>query len=242
MRILSWNCNNGINKKIQIDYFKSFNPDIAVIPELKKSNIERLSPHSYSWVTNNHINPSSKGLGILTFNGYTIEELPRDDDMEIYIPVKVTKDTFSFNLLAVWNFYHACKQGRFKNLKGLNCLEYTVLEYYKELFASPCLIVGDWNLGPTFSKHSFIKILNLLNTYGIKSLYHECYKLSPENTKHSTFHSTRKTFHHLDHIFGSPFFIQNMSDFMIDDFKNVVLSDHAPLILDIKTDSRMDHN
>ena len=39
MNILLWNCNNGINKPKQIDYFKSFQCDLAVIPELKEGNI-----------------------------------------------------------------------------------------------------------------------------------------------------------------------------------------------------------
>jgi len=78
VRILSWNCNNGINKTSQIDYFKSSGPDIAIIPELKKSNIGSLSPTSWVWVTNNHSNPTPKGLGVLAFNGFQLTELPRD--------------------------------------------------------------------------------------------------------------------------------------------------------------------
>ena len=59
-----------------------------------------------------------KGLGILCFNGFQIQELPRDEDMEIYIPVKIKGKGIEFNLLAIWNFYWACKQGRFKGVKG----------------------------------------------------------------------------------------------------------------------------
>ena len=46
MKILLWNCNNGISKQTQIDYFESFECDLAVIPELKKHNIEKLNPSS----------------------------------------------------------------------------------------------------------------------------------------------------------------------------------------------------
>ena len=42
MRILQWNCCNGLGTKPQIEYFKSFECDIAVLPELKESNIEGL--------------------------------------------------------------------------------------------------------------------------------------------------------------------------------------------------------
>ena len=70
MRILLWNTNNGINKSEQINYFKSFECDLAVLPELKEHNIVTLNPTDFIWVTNNHTNPKPKGLGILTFNNY----------------------------------------------------------------------------------------------------------------------------------------------------------------------------
>jgi len=132
MRILSWNCNNGINQPEQLNYFKSFKPDLAIIPEVKEYNIEKLGPDSAVWVTNNPKNKSPKGLGVLAFNGFKLEELPRDHDMEIFIPLKVLKGDFSFNLLAVWNFYYVCKRGRFKDLKGPDCLEYSALKHYKK--------------------------------------------------------------------------------------------------------------
>ena len=101
MNILLWNCNNGINKLEQIDYFKSFQCDLAVIPELKERNISSLEPEYAAWVTNNHSNPNPKGLGVLTFNGWQLDELPRDEDMEIYIPLRIFNSSCSFNLLAV---------------------------------------------------------------------------------------------------------------------------------------------
>ena len=234
MRILLWNCCNGINQQTQIDYFNSFKPDLAILPELKKKNIQKLAPNDSIWITNNHTNKSPKGLGILTFNGFKLEPLPRDEEMEIFIPTKVTKDDFSFNLLAVWSFYHVCKQGRFKDLRGPNCLEYTALEYYKNLYSEPSLIAGDWNLGPTYSPESFIKILGILEKYGHKSLYHEFYHLKPHESNHQTFKPVKgKKPHHIDHFFGSVLFQKNMTNFHIDKIENAVLSDHAPLILDV---------
>ena len=75
MRILQWNCCNSLGTKPQIEYFKSFECDIAVLPELKESNIEGLKPSSYVWMTNNHKNPSPKGMGVLAFNGIELISL-----------------------------------------------------------------------------------------------------------------------------------------------------------------------
>ena len=161
--------------------------------------------------------------------------------MEIFIPLRVTKDSFAFNLLAVWNFYYASKQGRFKDLRGPECLEYSALRHYQPMFSDPSLIIGDWNLGPTFSQPSFLKIVDMASQSGMKSIYHEFFKLPHDQTNHSTFRQIRKGvphLHHLDHIFGSKFFYENISDLLIDDFTNVVRSDHAPVVLDINTNGQ----
>jgi exonuclease III len=234
MRILLWNVKEGIGKKAQVEYFMSFMPDLAIIPEIKENNISGLSPDAAVWVTNNHTNPNPKGLGILGFNGVEIEELERDEDMEIFIPLKVVKDGFSFNLLAVWNFYYACKQGRFKDVKGDDCLEWSALRHYRALFNDPAIVVGDWNFGPTCYESSYLTLDNMLEGGGMKSLYHKYYGLSPLETKHSTYITPTKYYHHIDHIFGSRFFIENMTSFHIEDLENAVLSDHAPVVLDVR--------
>jgi len=153
--------------------------------------------------------------------------------MEIYIPLKVSKADFSFNLLAVWNFYSACKQVKFKGLEGPNCLEFAALEYYRPLMNDPVLVAGDLNFGPTFAQAAFLKIVEILEKSGLKSLYHEYHALPHTESKNPTFRSTRNRLHHLDHIFGSRFFSEKMKTFQIDDLQNVVLSDHAPLVLDL---------
>ena len=242
MRILLWNCCNGIGDQSKIDYIKSFNPDIAVIPEIKEKNIAQIKPDDFVWITNNHKNTEPKGLGVLGFNGYKLTPLPRDEEMEIFIPLRITKDSFAFNLLAVWNFYSASKQGRFKDLKGPECLEYSALRYYKPMFCDPSLIIGDWNMGPTFALQSFLKVVDIASQSGMKSIYHEFFKLPHDKTNHSTFRRTHKGVahqHHLDQIFGSKFFYENISDLLIDDFTNVVHSDHAPVVLVINTNGQL---
>ena len=84
---------------------------------MKQSNIDVIKPDRSIWQTNNHSNKYPKGLGILSFNGVEISLLEFDKDMEIYLTIKVDYKNISFNLLAVWNFYYACKQGRFKDVK-----------------------------------------------------------------------------------------------------------------------------
>lgn len=232
MRLLVWNCNNGISNRSQIDYFKSFRPDIAILPELKEHNIPLLEPDSFVWRTNNFSNSKPKGLGVLAFNGYMLEELRGDPEMEIYLPIKVSKDVFTFSLLAFWNFYSVPKQGRFKGVKGKNGLEFSAIKFYQELLSGRAIFAGDLNFGPTFFQDEFLEVTKTLESFGQRSLYHHYYNLTPAESRDPTFRSSRKRLHHLDHVFGSVEFVDSLTDFRIEDFANVVLSDHAPLVVD----------
>lgn len=233
MKVLLWNCKNGIASASKISYFNSFSADIAIVPELIEKHIKFLKPDSAVWVTNNHTNPSPKGLAVLTFNGFKIEELDRDSDMEIFIPLRVSKKTFHFNLLAFWNFYSACKQGRFKGVNGAESLELSAIVHYKHLFKDPSLMVGDLNFGPTFCQQEFVELSEILGKSGMQSLYHKYENLPLSESKHSSFKSTRKKLHHIDHMFGSEFFSKNMCNYKIENIHEVVLSDHSPITLDI---------
>ena len=233
MRVVLWNCKDGINKQSQVDYFNNFEADLAILPELKEKNIETLSPDSAIWVTNNHYNRYPKGLGVLSFNGFNLEEYPRDEEMEIFIPLKVFKEEFSMNLLAVWNFYWACKQGRFKDVRGDNCLEWSALRHYKPLFDDPIMVAGDWNFGPTLYPKEFDKLDGMLEKSGLKSLYHIFHKIPLLESNHMTFRAPTGHLHHLDHIFGSKYFYANMKKLSVGDLESAVLSDHAPIILDM---------
>ena len=234
MRVLLWNCNNGMAKPEHISYFKSFRPDIAIIPELKMSNLDALDVSDAVWVTNNHSNPKPKGLGVVCFNEYSMVELDRDEDMEIFIPLKVSKGHFSFNLLAVWNFYYASKQGRFAGVKGENCLEWSAMRHYCPSMADPSLIIGDWNFGPKCFPESFSKLCGMAENYCLKSLYHSFHSLDEADSNHVTFKTTRGNFHQIDHFFGSETFQKTIRSYEIDEFKNVVLSDHAPTIVEFE--------
>lgn len=232
MRVLSWNNNNGIGRSAQIAYFKSFKPDIAVVPDLKKSQIEALAPDSYIWVTNNQSTVAPRGLGVLAYNGYKISALPRDEDLEIFIPVKVARNDFSFNLLAVWNFSGVSRE---EEIAGIRGLDFAALEQYKDLFKENFLMAGEWNLGPTLAEQGLRKVLSLFDQYEIKSLYKHMTTLPKREITNPAFRTPRNPLHHLDHMFGSTFFCDHANALNVDTFENVLLSDSAPLVLDVDT-------
>ena len=234
MKIVIWNCMNGMGRPEQIEMFKSLEADLAILPELKQKNIDALSPIDAVWVTNNQTNKTPKGLGVLSFNQTRLTELKRDEDMEIYIPLSVQNPKYRFDLLAVWNFYFACKQGRFKGVKGENCLEWSAIRKYTTEFGDDCLYGGDWNFGPTFSQPAFLKMCQMFEDAGSHSLYHEANKLDWASSNHMTFKSPSKSYHHLDHFFGTGLFTENMIQYEIPPVDDAVLSDHSPVILTLK--------
>ena len=225
---------NGMGRPEQIDMFKSFEADLAILPELKQKNIDALCPTDAVWITNNHTNKIPKGLGVLSFNQTRLTELERDEDMEIYIPFSVQSPKYAFDLLAVWNFYFECKQGRFKGVKGENCLEWSAIRKYTAEFGEDCLFGGDWNFGPTFSQPAFLEMCQMFENAGSHSLYHEANNLDWASSNHMTFKSPSKSYHHLDHFFGSKSFTANMINYEIPPVDDAVLSDHSPVILTLK--------
>ena len=98
MRILLWNCNNGLGSKEQREYFFSFKPDIAIIPELKEHNLESLSPENSIWVTS--LNHETFDV-IAKCHGYTLKGIEKDH-MICSLPFKVielsTKDLMPINI------------------------------------------------------------------------------------------------------------------------------------------------
>jgi hypothetical protein len=234
MRILLWNCNNGLGSQEQIDYFNALAPDLAILPELKRENIAQLRATSSSWITNNLTNNSPKGLGVIGFGDVRVQELERDPEMELYLPLAISSPDLEFNLVAVWNFYHACKQGRFRGVKGDGALEWVAIERYAASLPAPCLFGGDWNFGPTFSQRSFVKMCNLFSRFGYESLYHLRHGLQVDQSRHATFRTPNGHLHHLDHLFATTDFSAKMLDYEVFPVDQAVRSDHAPIVLTIK--------
>lgn len=225
---------NGMGRPEQIDLFKSLQPDLAILPELKEKNINALKPNDAVWITNNHENNNPKGLGLLSFNQTSLSPLSRDEDMEIYIPVSVYNPSYKFDLLGVWNFYWACKQGRFKGVRDENCLEWSAIRKYTSELKRACLFGGDWNFGPTFSQASFVEMCGMLNAAELKSLYHVKNRLEWHESNHMTYRSPTKSYHHLDHFFGSKLFVDNMVGYEIMGVDKATLSDHSPVVLSLR--------
>ena len=169
MKIAIWNVMNGMGSSQQIELFKSLCVDLAILPELKYKNIDGLNPKDAVWITNNFSNKTPKGLGVLSFNDTSLRELPRDEDMEIYIPITVKHPNYAFDLLAVWNFYFACKRGRFKGVKGDGCLEWSAIRKYTKELNSNCLLAEIGVLDQRFRRPNLFVCVKCTKMLGLRA-------------------------------------------------------------------------
>lgn len=238
MRVVLWNCKGGLKNEDKVKYLLDFQPDIAVIPEIRESHVQALNPQDSCWVTNHPSSKAPKGLGVLCFGIYRIERLPRDEEMEIFLPLRIHGGPQPFNLLAFWNFYHLCKHGRFRGAKREAGVELAALRHYRSFLADPSLFIGDLNMGPTLSLPNFSRVAVVLEEIGLKDL--SCIKpqRSSDASHWKTFRMRRNEkifYHHLDHAFGSAFFVKQFSSFQIDEKAMEIFSDHAPVALEFQT-------
>ncbi|MBL6651499.1 MAG: hypothetical protein ISP49_07900, partial [Reyranella sp.] len=102
MRVVAWNCNMALERKI--DALLALAPDIAVISECAEPGRLRLRSTS-PWMQGDPVwigrNPH-KGLAVFAFNGYAVRLAPAYHPSLRYIAPVHVDGPASCNLLAVW--------------------------------------------------------------------------------------------------------------------------------------------
>ena len=84
MRIVTWNCQMGLDKKV--DALLSLNPDVAVVPECSKKSAIALRQRGFNslWVGSN----PHKGLGVICRQDWPLRALPQPAQKWI-VPIEV---------------------------------------------------------------------------------------------------------------------------------------------------------
>jgi len=240
IRIVTWNCCKGdFTKKDAI--FNEYNPDIAIIQEIKKPAKE-INDHCI-WIPNR----LTKELGVCVVSS---EDLKLQycagypDSPEVFIPVKVSGKKVTFNLLAVWT------QKAGKYIESFN----RVLEDYHEfLHSAPSVIAGDFNSNPLWDKkhkkfnHSMLNE-KLDREFNLVSAFHTHNKVQPglETGDESTFfmYGHKDKPFHIDYCYVPKSWTLECAKIgLYDNWCNKEKtskdkkSDHCPLIVDLLIDS-----
>jgi hypothetical protein len=230
MRLIVWNCHQGLDKKIEL--IAGLRPDIAIIPECAKPQNPKLATMltkfeiaKSAWIGNNQ----HKGLGLFVFSN-SIKTGPvetRGGKFSMRIDLNIGEE---ISLIAMWT-------------QGPGYVEeaHATVEAYKELFKEKSVIfAGDlnsnkiWDSSRTLNHSALVK--RLREEFSLHSVYH--HHFAEEQGKESRptlcFTYNEKKPYHIDYIFIPEKWLSKIKAVELGEFRNWKhLSDHCPLIVDI---------
>jgi exodeoxyribonuclease-3 len=202
MRIVTWNCQMGLDKKV--DALLTLNPDVAVVPECSEKSAIALRQRGFNslWFG---FNPH-KGLGVICRQDCALRALPQPEQKWI-APVEVNAPT-PFTLIAVW----ACQIGT-KRADNYIGQVYQALTAHPEWFSQrPVVLAGDLNSNKIWDAHQKVgnhsAVVKLLDEHGLVSAYHDWFREPQgEESRHTMFFYRRdeRTFHSITSSFRATF-------------------------------------
>jgi len=230
MRIVSWNCNGALRKKLHL--LDELRADILVVQECE-SPAQTQDAHykqwagNYLWAGEN----KHKGLGVFVKSGMRLEPLALDAGrLQLFLPCRVDGIT----LLAVWT-----KEAGSPTFKYIGQL-YKWLQLHKAQFAKPrAIVIGDlnsnarWDVWDRWWNHS--DVVKELADIGLHSLYHAQTGQHQGSEAQPTFFLHRKLEkpYHIDYAFLSEM-LKASAHLSIGATEHwLEYSDHLPLIVDI---------
>lgn len=219
MRIVTWNCNGGLRKKLKP--LDSMGADLYVIQECE--NPDESTAQFRDWA-GNYLwcgEGKNKGIGIFARNGHKLRKLnweriytlPGSDpnnaksaswhtnELKEFLPVRIND---SFNLLAVWT-----KQSQGGTFGYAGQLWRYLQSHQKEIGSDDCLVLGDlnsnvkWDRPDRWWNHS--DNVRILRSIGLQSLYHDSKGIEQGGEPDPTFflYRRRDRAYHIDYIFAS---------------------------------------
>jgi exodeoxyribonuclease-3 len=217
-------------------------PDIAVIsecaaPEHMAKLAPRFAPTSSVWIGSN----SRKGLGVFTFGAWQGElSSIHEDDFPFVAPVHIEGPTL-FNLLGVWACHNRPDSYRAK-LGPLNRALTAYRSFIKERLT---IVAGDlndnviWDKPTKLNNHSVN--VSELEDLGLRSAYHHWRAVEQGSEPEPTLYWRNRTIHgpryHIDYCFVPESWTTAISAVTVGSFEDWVgtkLSDHVPLIIDLR--------
>ena len=225
MRIVTWNCNSSLSKKL--DKLIELKPDVAVVQECEEELSGLPDGASYQWIGHN----PRRGLGVISFRGDIKVDQSLNSAWTYFLPINAS----GFKILAVWAFNHRTgKYGDDGDGYPLSVLP----QLDPWLKGSNSLILGDFNNSVIWDKrkgtNNFADIAGRLGEKGFKSAYHEFSGEAYGQESESTFYHTKKRdkSYHIDYCFYPS--RVDLVDVQIGTYEDwIEHSDHVPVIVDI---------
>ena len=241
MRVVAWNCNMALDRKI--DALLDTEPDVAIVCECAqperiraRTKSSRLK-HDPVWIGQN----PNKGLAVFTFNGYTAcISKPYYRTLQYVAPVHISGPV-ECNLLAVWA-QNASGGVTRKNQAGP--LRLALARYKRFLADRPAIVAGDLNSNAIWDKPGWrinhTATVETLEGLGLISAYHSVRGEPQGRETIPTLYWRDRTkdgpTYHIDYVFLPIGWIERVKELSLGTFEDWCgsgLSDHVPIIVDI---------
>lgn len=226
MKVISWNCNLTLKKKIQA--IEPASSDIMVFQECENVGESFFDGYRFFWTGRN----DNKGLGVLVRDKSARLCTSFQSKFVYFLPI----ETDDINILGVWAFNHrAAKFG-----EGLSGNPIDALEHYKHWLQEKDkgFVVGDFNNSVIWDKpgkpNNFQNINEFLESLDFKSAYHqESRDAFGKETAATLYHIKKKSKpYHIDYVYQKGFETKSIEIPQFEDW--ISLSDHMPLYGDFK--------
>lgn len=235
MKIVSWNCNGALRKKIH--KLSTLQADVYIIQECENPNVSKGKGEEFRSFSENNLwigKSNHKGLGVFARNSVRLERLNwnhsfRGRELQWFIPFSINNAS---NVVAVWNHHAAAKAFSYIGQFWL------YMQNNKDKFKKS-IICGDFNSNTIWDhwdrwwNHS--DVVRELEALEIVSLYHAQTGEEQGKEKQPTFYMHRNSEkpYHIDYAFisrsimnGSMIKIGSPSEWL-------ELSDHMPLVIEL---------
>ena len=248
MKIVTWNCNGALRKKlVEVD---SLNADVLIVQECEDPS---RSTKAYQDWAGNHLwigTNKNKGIGIFPKNENTIEALNWSGTFHISgLNTQSTSMTWSteelllflpFRLNGKYNLLGCWTKGSDAQIFGYMGQFWKYLQIHRDdLNQKNTIIAGDFNSNAKWDKKdrwwSHTDTLNELSSINIESLYHYQKDEPQGGESKPTFflHRNEAKPYHIDYVFMSSHLL-SQSSIELGDMNNwLAVSDHLPLIVTI---------
>ncbi|MEI7843783.1 MAG: endonuclease/exonuclease/phosphatase family protein [Gallionellaceae bacterium] len=231
MRIISWNCNGALRKKLH--QLVKLDADIHVVQECEdpaqsKDDHYKTWAENYIWVGSN----KNKGLGVFASKDIQLSLLKWDSDvLEYFLPCRING---AITLLAVWT-----RQANSPTFGYIGQMWKYLQKHKLQLPTTKTILCGDlnsnarWDVWDRWWNHS--DVVMELEQSGIKSLYH--YQNDELQGKESqpTFYMYRKLErpYHIDYAFLSSDLLTSSAVSIGKPDEWLEFSDHMPVVFTI---------
>ncbi len=246
MKIVCWNCNGGLRRKLEA--LDRLHGDVYVIQECEDPS--RSTPDYLKWAENYLWVGTSKnkGIGVFPKNGNRVKQLTwsgsfnltginpahssatwKTEDLQLFLPFSLNDE---LTLLGIWT-----KGSRDEAFRYIGQLWKYIQIHQKDISAEKTILLGDLNSNAQWDKQdrwwSHSGVVKELEHLGLVSLYHSQTGEKQGQETNPTFYLHRKTNrpYHIDYAFMSNDLINSWKLSLGDTNDWISFSDHVPLLI-----------